>query len=264
MKYCPKCKTEYKDSALMCGDCKVELVGSLEEAKQYKNLLKLKQDEVEKVKEYLDYSGVKQYKFEEDGDSVVLSVVEDEYEKAYKYMTVYVSENMTSESNEDDYFFDEYKTEDVGSDSEVSDLKGTVYSFGIMGVIFVIFSGFSLLNVVKTPISDNKMMIGMILIFGVVSLYVAYNTNKKATELKKVVEEKQDKLENLIKEFDEKFDLSNYLEHKKVDLEGEDDGVKYFIIFDMIKGDLKSIYPDESEGTINSVAEKVYEMLTNE
>ncbi len=261
MKYCPSCKAEYEDSATMCGDCKIDLVDSILEAKLYKQLLKIKKSELEKLEEYLKYSGIEDYRLEEEEETALISVPEESFEKAYKYVAVYISENMSDERNEDDYFFDEYKTEKVGSKTEVNDMKGSVLAFLILGVALLAFSILSFLGVINSPFTQNKLMLGVAFVFGLVSLYTAFNTKKKIQDVEKDVEIKEGKINSLLDEFKDKFDLDTYLEDKSVDLESEDDGAKYFIIFDLIKVDLRNMYPDEAESIINSVADQIYEIL---
>ncbi len=264
MRYCPSCKSEYEDSALMCGECKIDLVDSIEEAKLYKQLLKVKKFELEKLEGYLEYTNIYDYKVEELDGIAIISVSEELYEKAHKFVAVYISENMKDEKNEDDYFFDEYKTENIGLKTEVSDMKGSVIAFVVLGVGLIAFSILSFAGFIDSPFSQNKLMLGVAFVFGLISLYTALNTNKKIKYVEKDVEEKESKINSILDEFRERFDLDTYLQDKSLDLENQDDGAKYFIIFDIIKVDLRNMYPDEAESIINSVADQIYEIINKE
>ncbi len=290
MKYCPKCKAEYEDTASRCGDCKIDLVWELEQAKIYKPIIEVKKSELNELEKYLEYSKITDYKVEdvevltdfdpllggqratelvegaigEDAivnDTVRLLVPEEDYENVYKFIAVYAAANMADKDNKDEFYFDEYKTEKVDVEDKVSDLNGTVYSFGILGVGLVLFSGLSFAGVLKTPFSGNILFLIVAFLLGISSVFVAVNSKKKAQSLSVDVEKKEEKINQIFESFLSKNNVDKYLSKKDIDLSVMDEGAKYFAVFDLIKADILKDFPNEELSIINSVADKFYKKI---
>ena len=61
MAWCPKCKNEYREGITVCPDCGETLV-SEEELTDWTSVLFGEQDEMEKLKDFLTYNGIRKSK----------------------------------------------------------------------------------------------------------------------------------------------------------------------------------------------------------
>ncbi len=89
---CPKCKNEYRDGITVCADCGCGLVEASELGENYVTLLSGREDSVETMREYLEYSGIRgvETRLADGGYFYELLVPEDERQQAAKLASVFV------------------------------------------------------------------------------------------------------------------------------------------------------------------------------
>ncbi len=139
---------------------------------------------------YLEYSGIKNVESEELKDGVLISVGEEQFEEAMTFLKVYVREHM-EESNEDDYYFDEYETEIVDVEAKVSDMKSTVYTFGFVGLASVVIAILNYFDILVIGGFDKTMLTIILGVIGLLFLGVALKTNFDIADASNDGEEKR-------------------------------------------------------------------------
>lgn len=93
MPWCPKCKNEYVEGIKICADCGAELVDSLEETKR-KPLIFGEREQMERLKKFLEYSGLETVSITEDEKEEVfeLHVGEEERQKASMAVRIFLQQ----------------------------------------------------------------------------------------------------------------------------------------------------------------------------
>ena len=260
MPWCPKCKTEYEEHMEQCVDCHIDLVPDLENHTYMKDLIAVKPNDSEELLRYLAYSGIEKVDTVQAEDNLVIRVGEKDYESALTYVKVYIREHM-EETNEDDFYFDEYAAESVDVKGKVSEMKSTVYTFGIVGVLAMLLGVLNYIEIIKIG-GFNKVMISSVLILvGGLFTYIAFHTRKDIEVAKTEGETKEALYLKLVSDyFDAKseeslFGLSGI---KEEDL---DDPAMYFAIIDRIKVQVKSQNPEAPPVLINGACETIYDRI---
>ena len=80
MAWCPKCKNEYREGITVCPDCGETLV-SEEELTDWTSVLFGEQDEMEKLKDFLTYNGIRKSKLSFDEAEQVYELFVDAKEE---------------------------------------------------------------------------------------------------------------------------------------------------------------------------------------
>jgi len=260
MQYCPKCKTEYEDHATMCVDCDIELVPNLEDHAYMRELVRVKKADSEQMLKYLEYSGITKTEILEEGDTLLISVANDDYESAVTYLKVYIHENMEEDDSED-YYLDEYTSEEVDTEATVSDMRSTVLTFGVVGVGVLVLTVLNYFDVVSIG-GFNKLMFTAVLgLLGIGFIMIAIKTQKGIGEAAEVGTSKEALIESLIQGYKDKHSMERFYDNHKIKKADMDAGALYFLVFDALKKDLKAMYPEESDTVINTVGERLYDAL---
>lgn len=260
MQYCPKCKTEYEDHAKMCVDCDVPLVPNLEDHAFMKDLVKVKKADSEKMIKYLEYSGITNMEIVEEGDTLLIRVPQEDYEMSVTYLKVYIHENM-EEDDVEDYYLDEYTSEEIDTTATVSDMQSTVMTFGVVGVGILVLAALNYLDIVSIG-GFNKLMFTAVLgLLGIGFIIIAIKTQNGIGEAEESGSSKEAVIANMIQGYQDKYSMERFYENHKINKEEMDEGALYFLIFDQLKKDLKKMYPDESDTIINTVVERLYDRL---
>ncbi|MDF1616267.1 hypothetical protein [Petrocella sp. FN5] len=260
MPWCPKCKTEYEDHIAQCVDCNIDLVPDLENHTYMRDLIAVKPDDSEELLRYLTYSGIEKVETVQVEDNLVIKVGEKEYESAMTYVKVYIREHM-EETKEDDFYFDEYEAETVDVKGKVSEMKSTVYTFGIVGILAIILGLLNYMEVIKIG-GFNKIMISSVLvIMGGIFTYIAVHT-RKGIDVAKAEGETKEQLHHQL--------VANYFNTKSeeglfglsgIKEEDFDDPAMYFAIIDKIKVQVKNQNPDAPPALINGACETIYDQI---
>lgn len=260
MPWCPKCKTEYEEHMVQCVDCHIDLVPDLENHTYMKDLIAVKPDDSEELLRYLTYSGIQKVETVQKDDNLIIKVGEKDYESALAFVKVYIREHM-EETNEDDFYFDEYEAETVDVKGKVSEMKSTVYTFGTVGVLSIVVGILNFLEIIKIG-GFNKIMISSVLIImGSLFTYIAFHTRKDIEVTKAEGETKEQMHLNMVANyFDTKseqglFGLNGI---KEADF---DDPAMYFAIIDRIKVQVKNQNPEAPSVLINGACETIYDQI---
>ncbi len=101
MLICPKCRNEYRDGITVCADCGCQLVSE----KEIVNKLPLTfgdEEELARLKEYLEYNGLKDLEIAYDEKEAVheLLINEKDKQKAAKLGTVYMQQEQVRQAEE--------------------------------------------------------------------------------------------------------------------------------------------------------------------
>lgn len=260
MVYCPKCKTEYEDHAHMCADCEVELVPNLEEYTYMKDLIRVKSNDSEELLKYLDYSGISKVETIEEGDTLLIKVAQEDYEKAVTYLKVYIHEHM-EEEDEEDYYFDEYSSEEIDVDATVSDMNSTVLTFGVVGVGILVLTALNYLDIVSLR-GFNKNMITIVFgLLGATFVAIAIHTNKKIDDAKEKGSSKESILADMVIAYKEKYSMTSFYKDHRIKTKDVDEGALYFLVFDVLKKEVKKMYPEAEDVMINTVVERLYDEI---
>lgn len=93
MPWCPKCRNEYVEGVKVCADCGTDLVETLEEGKR-KPLIFGDKGQMERLKEFLTYNGLKSASLREDMEEEVfeLYISDEERQKASLAVKVFLQQ----------------------------------------------------------------------------------------------------------------------------------------------------------------------------
>ncbi len=260
MQYCPKCKTEYEDDAMQCADCQVALVPNLEDHRYMVDLMRVKKEDSERVLAYLDYSGFKMLETVEEAGNILIRLPEDDHESAVEYMKVYVSENMEEDSTED-YYLDEYAVETVATEDKVSDMKSTVYTFGITGAVLVVVSALNFLEIIVIQGFNKMVLSAVLMVLGVIFVGIAVKTKNGIAHAQASGNAFEAHLDELYKGYVMKHSLSHFYSDHKINKDEIDEGALYFMTFDVLKKEVKAMYPEEPDTVVNTIVERVYDEI---
>lgn len=263
MAWCPKCEEEYEDHVKQCATCQVELVSSLDDIPKDRILVVLNsEDEVAKVLEFLDYSKIKTAKQQEtvgeNGDvAYVITVDGDEWPDAQRFMQGYVLVEK-EEPDYEDFYFDKYKTVDLENDTQIAEIKSSYLSFVGLGAIILIVGVANLIHLVGFLTGNLAVIFSVMgLIFIAIGIYTKATISKKVDQTDTV----KASFDSLYAWYVDRFPIETFFERHVVDLEGLDEGVRYFTLMDLIIEECKTTSLTVQEEMINTVAEKIYSQL---
>lgn len=260
MQYCPKCKTEYEDHATTCVDCNVDLVPNLEDHTFMKDLVRVKVADSEQMIKYLEYSGISKYETIKEGDALLIRVAQEDYESAVTYLKVYIHENMEEDDTED-YYMEEYASEVLDTEDTVSEMKSTVTTFGVVGAGALILAILNYLDIVSIG-GFNKTMFSTVLgLVGLLFIGIAVKTHRDIDGTEVAGTSKEAHIDGLIRGYTDAYSIERFYDTHKIKKGDMDEGALYFMIFDVLKKEVKKMYPDEPDTIINTVVERVYDLL---
>ena len=260
MQYCPKCKTEYEDHVTQCSDCHVDLVPNLEDHAYMKNLIRVKVNDSEELIKYLAYSGISTIEKIEEGDAYIIQVPEEDHEKAVTYLQVYVREHMQTD-DEEDYYYDEYLTEVEDSEDKVADMRSTVMTFGFVGGLLIVVAILNYLGVISIRGFDPVMLTVVMGAMGVGSIGVAIKTNNDIAGAESHGAAKEERIEAMVSSYTGKYPMATFYKDHRIKVDQVDEGALYFFVFDIIKKEVKALFPNEDDVMVNTVVERIYDMI---
>lgn len=260
MPWCPKCKSEYEKGVVFCKQCQIDLVENLEDYVEYKPLVRIDPATAEGLIEYLNYSGILDYKIEEEEEALNISVNKKDFEQAAKHLSVYVYNlKKAAEENEDTYEdaekMKEYDTSTVLDTDKISDLRTSGITYYILGGIILVFTYLNMRNTINII---NPILEGVFLFAGIALFGLGHVTMKKIPQIEETVTKVQDQLEEMINWYENAFSLDSFYETKEIDVNQYDEGALYFVALDTIKADLQKQFPEADLTLINSAAEDIY------
>lgn len=260
MQYCPKCKTEYEDHATMCVDCDIELVSDLSENTYMKDLIRVKVNDSEELLAYLAYSEITKVEKVKEDDTYMIKVAQEEYEEAVKFLKVYVHEHMEND-DEDDFYFDEYGSDVLDVDNKVSDMKSTVMTFGGMGAVLIVVALLNAAGVISLR-GFNPLLLTLVLGgMGLGSIAIAFKTNRDITNAEASGQSESALVDEMMMAYKAKHNLATFYKDHQIKTDEVDQGALYFFVFDVLKKEVKKLYPDQNETMINKVVEMLYEEI---
>lgn len=261
MAYCPKCKAEYEEHVEMCADCEIELVPDLENHVMFKPLIKVKEADLDEMVKYLDYSGIANVETQVEEDGVLISVGAEEFETAMTYLKVYVHEHM-EETNEDDYYFDEYETEEVDTGAAVSDMKSTVYTFAFVGVGALVIAVLNYLDILVIAGFNKTVLTAVLGILGIAFIVVAIKTAGSIDGTAQEGQEKERQIDAIFDWYKDEKGFEGFYKRHKINQDEADEGALYFYVFDLLRKEVKKQYTDTGDTYINAAIERIYEELS--
>jgi hypothetical protein len=263
MPWCPKCKTEYEEHIQDCADCEIPLVPNLKDHVYMKDLISVKLQDSEELLEYLEYSGIKDVETIESEENLLVRVGENDYESAVTYLNVFIHEHM-EETNEEDYYFDEYTTETIDVETKVSDMKSTVYTFAGVGGLAVVVGILNFIDVVQIKGFDKMMVSSVLILMGLIFVYVAFHTQKGIIVTKEVGGTKEEIIQSMVTRYFEVHKLEDLFSDSTINREDFDEGAHYFAVYDVIKNQVKILFPDKEDILINTACERIYDQMNEE
>lgn len=263
MAWCPKCEEEYEDDVVMCAACKVELVSSLEDISRERILVVLNtEEEVDKVLEFLSYSGItsakQQQTTSENGEEAfVVTVEEEEWASAQRFMQGYALVEK-QDPNMEDFYFDKYKTVDLENASQLAEIKSSYLSFLGLGAIILVVGVMNLLHLTSF-LAGNLALVFTVMgvAFILIGIYTKASVAKKVNHTDSV----QEAFQTVYTWYVTEFPIDGFFQRHSIDDSDMDEGVRYFTLMDLIIEECKTTTIETTEEMINTVAEKVYAQL---
>lgn len=272
MPVCPKCKNEYVEGVTECADCGCALVDFIEENEK-KPLVFGKQPQLDRLAEFLKYSGFKTVEIREaeEEDLFELFVDDNEAEGAKKAAIVFLREEAKSQTeqteadteSEDEkeaeskasyqpvgvYHNSEEKSKEFRSSAQVLIAVGSI---GIAACILVLFDVFSLnLNATSKYMTTGVMgaLFLLFVVMGVLSLQSSKKLEKKAASENMLTEELRAWcLANLTKE---NVDMN-------LDSEERADEELYFKRISYMQDKINSQFMNLDESYLENFMEEIY------
>ena len=173
MAWCPKCKNEYREGITVCPDCGETLV-SEEELTDWTSVLFGEQDEMEKLKDFLTYNGIRKSKLSfDEAEQVYELFVDAKEEKQAKTIARVFLEQQEKE-----------RTENAAEEEENRSSAWVLLVVGILGMLVMILG---ITGVLPLNIGNPYMFYGVMsavfilfIVMGVVSMRNAKLFEKKA------------------------------------------------------------------------------------
>lgn len=266
MPWCPECKGEYEVGVSECAECHIPLVEDREKAIAMRPLIKVREEELDEVLDYLAYSKIDPVKVSTEEGSCVISVTEFQIEEASRYIKVYVKEHMTDEHNEEDYYYNAYEVDSIDVADKTQELKSTYYTFVGVGILLVVVALLNALDIVTISMFSKLVFTLGAGGIGVAFIAVGVHTKSQIDEVLKRSEGKEDLVKTMVDYFvsnqsrlllDERSELEG-LEAKK---EALDEGAQYFELYDKIKAALNDKYTDVEDSLLNAATEIIIESM---
>ncbi len=262
MPWCPKCGTEYEEGVQTCVDCHIALVDKIEDIVDWAILLKVKsEEEVSKIKKYLNYSHIERIKSDKDdvNDYYTLSIPSQQLKEARKYMSVYLSHELDREDVE--YLVNEYETEPSEDENKIKDSHSSMISFGSVGVISILVGLLNMLNIISIPRFNSVLLSPVLIILGLSFIWIAISSYRKYKIYQQTSNKGKSNVDEILQWFNAQYTnealYSKYLANR----EETDEGAQYFILIDELKTELVNQFPQADPKWINTAAERVYDQL---
>lgn len=266
MPWCPKCTTEYEEGVSQCADCHVQLVESTEEIVDWVLIIKAKlEEDARNIVEYLKYSGIEKTSiektFDDENTLYKVLVASEDVEKAYKYLKAYLISKAEENEDSDEYVLNEYETENFDQDAIISDLKSSVFTFGIIGIGLLIFSILSFLDIISINLGNRYIFSVLMFIISIVFILVALNSRKKISQEMTSLDNKEEQINTILKWFKGNLDLDYFIKKYELNVNEFDEGALYYVLMDKIKEEISRQFKDYDNKIINSAAEQLYEQI---
>ena len=296
MPWCPNCKTEYREGITHCADCKVELVAEYKDVVLKNATAVLVQVEteqqafVEKLRKFLEYSGITSAVMEEEGFTGVYVAPED-LNKAKKCFKAFYSvetemvmqkaaEAAFMKGQEFDYFGDDEDEEevsepllgsqedatdeavepervkDVSVASKYEDYRSSGFTFVILGGLGVAFALLNFMDVITLFGSGFSsavlfIMFGIFLVLGIFSFV-------KAGQLKAGAEEENELVSKVKVWMQENFTKEMLADLTKTDISSDEVNTEELLYMDRLDGLVKRL-SDAFPTLHDSMAEQLVE-----
>lgn len=266
MPWCPKCKSEYEKGVEVCKQCQVDLIDNLEDYVEYVPLVEIDPQTAEGLIEYLNYSGIQDYKVDEKEDCLEISVNKKDLKRAKTHLSVYVY-NLKQATDEDTDTYEneiseetekEYETSTMLDGDKVKGLRSSGITYYVLGAGILAFTYFNMKNILNVI---NPAIEGIFLFAGISLVGLGYITFKKIPDAQVIVAEVQDKVEAMISWYENSYSLDKFYEEKNINTDEHDEGAIYYVILDIIKADLLQQFPEEDTILINNAAEEIYSKI---
>lgn len=159
MPWCPNCKMEYQEGIKVCSDCGGELIELNEnETDEYLKQCELadmeKEDEAQRLADFLEYSGIHNVSVEyfEETSTYKVSVADVQIKEAVKLYQAFLIAETSEEEKEEQLKkakSELYKTHSyVKKQDKYNDFKSSVTVFIPFGIAILIFVALNLLHVI--------------------------------------------------------------------------------------------------------------------
>ncbi len=265
MPVCPNCKNEYVKGIAQCADCGCALVDSLEDV-QEKPLIFGEKPQMERLAEFLAYSGLKTVRLKKAKEDALYEVYigSEEGEKAYRAMTVFLREESAAAEEEeaDKNKGQEPARQSVGvyqnsGEKSKENRSSGMALIGVGGIgllACILFAAGALPFSVDLPSQymTSGVMGGLFLIFIVMGV-LAMRSSKKL--------EKEALSENILTEELKKWCLEN-LTKESIDaalsLEGIADGEAYFKRVSYMQEQITGKFVNLEENYLDNFIEELY------
>lgn len=288
MPWCPNCNMEYREGVTHCSDCKVPLVDELPKEAIWVTLVEeAKEDFINKLKSYLEYSNVRPKVFvNEENQTYGLQVEEKDIKEAKKlYRAFYTVEaekavveqiksklesqqqEAISEETDEPIELEADNQEDFEENHEEAcetfatyvmksdrykDNKSTGWLFLFFSLAGLTFVVLNLLNII--PFLNTITCVFMSILF-IIFLIVAFMSFHKAKELSSQILE-EDQLTEDINQFLKETVTMEYLESLKDETVTEE--INYFQNIIVIKELLKDRFGEQNPAYIDRLVEEYY------
>lgn len=254
MPWCPACKNEYVDGIKVCEDCLVELVDTLENS-GLEPIIFGEEEEIERVKGFLEYSQIKtvRVKYDEEESVYELFVDRTEENAAKKAVAVFQQEEGGETDSEEKEKKKAVVYEDQGTKAE--NFKSSAYSLigvGVLGAVVLLLAAMDILPFQLGTMTYGVM--GIVFAVFIVAGILSFSSYKKSVKL--AVTEKN-LSEELKKWCRDSLTRENIDQGLFSDKELQDE-MKYFKRTEKIKERITSYYSNLEEGFLEEVVEEVY------
>lgn len=266
MPWCPKCKNEYREGVTVCADCGCPLISD-GEMQNRSAVLFGEREELEKLKEFLEYNSItsSQIEFDENDQVYELFVAPEDHDDAMKFARVFVFENAKEELKDEEKEENEESSGSRLSVYESNEEKAkenkssaiVLFAVGILGILFLLLCFFGVI-----PFRFREFVYIVMGAFFLILIVLGIISMVNSGRLSKSANSENDLTDSIRKWCLETFDAS---EIDREVLDGEtDESILYFKRTQWMKDKIRTQFVNLDEAFLDYFLDNIYDEIFKE